>query len=134
MKYKAGDKVRIKSLDWYKANKDKDGRIYCGDILFIRRMSRYCGKELTIKHISICIDAYEMTEDLDCFDWNDDMIECLVESASDNHDSKMVSLDKACEWIEKNFRSDGYFSLYYVGGGIYTPKNIAKDFRKAMEE
>lgn len=43
-------------------------------------------------------------------------------------------IDKACEWIEKNFKSDGYFSLYYLGSRPYTPKNIVKDFRKAMEE
>ena len=52
----------------------------------------------------------------------------------DTNKERMVSLDKACEWIEKNFRSDGCFSLYYLGGGIYTPKKIAKDFRKAMEK
>lgn len=44
------------------------------------------------------------------------------------------TINNACEWIKKNFRSDGYFSLYYLGGGIYTPKKIANDFRKAMEE
>lgn len=49
-------------------------------------------------------------------------------------DERKRFINKACEWIEKNFKSDGYFSLYYLGGGIYTPKNIANDFRKAMEE
>lgn len=48
---------------------------------------------------------------------------------------KRKFIEKGKEWIEKNFRSDGYFSLYYIGGGRpYTPKNIADDFCKAMEE
>jgi hypothetical protein len=44
------------------------------------------------------------------------------------------TINNACEWVEKNFRSDGYFSLYYLGGFPYTPKNIANHLRKAMEE
>ena len=47
---------------------------------------------------------------------------------------KRKFIEKGKEWIEKNFRSDGYFSLYYLGCAIYTPENIAKDFCKAMEE
>lgn len=47
---------------------------------------------------------------------------------------KRKFIEKGKEWIEKNFRSDGYFSLYYQGTFPYTPKNIAKDFCKAMEE
>ena len=48
--------------------------------------------------------------------------------------NKQEFIEKARKWIEKNFKSDGYFSLYYLGGGIYTPKKIAEDFCKAMEE
>ena len=47
---------------------------------------------------------------------------------------KRKFIEKGKEWIEKNFRSDGYFSLYYQGTFPYTPKNIADDFCKAMEE
>jgi hypothetical protein len=136
MKYKVGDKVRIKSLDWYNANKDENGRVYCDYIGFCKEMTKYCGKVLTIMTIGnqdIGSKQKYFMHETDCaWGFTDDMIEGL---AGEEPQEKMVSLDKACEWIEKNFRSDGYFSLYYVGGSsIYTPKNIAKDFRKAMEE
>ena len=52
MKYKVGDCVRIKSLDWYNENKDEDGDIDCGDgMLFCDKMQEYCGKIMTISRI-----------------------------------------------------------------------------------
>lgn len=136
MKYKPGDKVRIKSLDWYNENKDENGRVLCSYIGFCKEMTKYCGKVLTIMTIGNqdigSKQKYFMHETDYAWGFTDDMIEGLAGEVVPQ--DKMISLDKACEWIEKNFRSDGYFSLYYLGGGIYTPKNIANDFRKAMEE
>lgn len=126
MKYKVGDKVKIKSLEWYNTNKDKDGRIYCGDIPFIERMSRYCSKELTIENVSICIDAYEMHEDPYEFDWTDEMIDCLVESASDAGDHTtptMIRLDDAAEWVKNAF-------VGTFGEGL--ANGIKDEFIKAM--
>ena len=92
MSFNVGDKVKIKSLDWYKANKDKNGAVYCGDIPFIKSMSKYCGKELTIARVfNFNTTTYEMREDMDKFDWNDGMIECLVEPAPDNKISEVIS-------------------------------------------
>ena len=51
MKYKPGDKVRIKSLDWYNSNKDETGRVMCDYIGFCKEMTKYCGKVLTIMTI-----------------------------------------------------------------------------------
>ena len=131
MKYKVGDKVKIKSLDWYNTFKDERGVVDCGQWYFDKKMSRFCGKIVTICESDDMFNWYRIREENNShIRYNNNMIEGLA----DEPQEKMVSLDKACEWIEKNFRSDGYFSLYYVGGGIYTPKNIAKDFRKAMEE
>ena len=85
MSYNVGDIVRIKSLYWYKTNKDKNGAVYCGDIPFINSMSKYCGKEMTIARIvEFNTITYEMSEDIHGFDWNDDMIECLVKPAPNN--------------------------------------------------
>ena len=105
MNYKVGDKVKIKSREWYKANKDKYGTVYCGDIAFVKSMSRYCGKELTIERIfDFNTVTYEMLEDPDRFDSNDGMIECLVEPAPDN---KIIS--RANEAVTKSFENGAKF-------------------------
>ena len=80
LKYKAGDQVRIKSLDWYNENKN-----HCGEIplfkpsgLFVPDMSRYCNNIMTIK--DICYGTcYRMKEDFWNYNWTDEMIEGLVE-------------------------------------------------------
>ena len=61
MKYKVSDKVKIKSLDWYNANKAEDGEIYLGSNTFVQLMSKYCGKIATI----ICAFHYGYALDID---------------------------------------------------------------------
>ena len=135
MKYKVGDKVKIKSLDWYNSNKDALGNIDCGKYSFIDEMVMYCGKTLTVECVHL--DSYDFIEDLYRFVWTDDMIECLVEPAALNESSKMVSLDKACKYLED--------VLYEVVTGVThvpdvmsvestTMEDFIKNFRKAMEE
>ena len=81
MKYKVGDKVRIKSLDWYNENKNKIGFICFNDANFIPEMSRYCGEILTINQI---VEEYKQYLVSECaFSWTDEMIERLVEEEVD---------------------------------------------------
>ena len=80
MKYKVGDKVRIKSLDWYNENKDEDGIVELSTHVFIPEMVEHCGTVVTIKDVFEDIDdnvVYYM-EDI-AWDWTDEMIECKVE-------------------------------------------------------
>ena len=78
MKYKEGDRVKIKSLDWYNENKDEYGYVRCIDFLFTPEHSKYCGCEFTISHITeFQIPSYLMESN--GHEWTDEMIEGLVE-------------------------------------------------------
>ena len=79
MKYKVGDKVRIKSIDWYNENKDELGYIDCSKHLFYPLMSQYCGNIFTIS--DVYSDFYLMSEN--GYEWTDEMIEGLVEEATE---------------------------------------------------
>ena len=83
LKYKVGDKVRIKSLDWYNENKDEYGNIRFRisqavyPIFFSKIMSEFCGKIVTVKKIND--GSYYMKETSNCEFWTDEMIEGLAE-------------------------------------------------------
>lgn len=100
MKYKVGDKVRIKNLEWYKnAVKDKDGCVECKlCYLFFPEMSKYCGDVMTIEYLNPEYDpqSYAFAED-DGWSWTDEMIEGLVEPAP-----VMVNLNKVEKYLREN--------------------------------
>ena len=100
MRFKVGDRVRIKSLDWYNANKN-----HCGEIplfkpsgLFVPDMSRYCNNIMTIK--DICYGTcYRMKEDFWNYNWTDGMIEGLVEEENTlSKNAKLVS-ERLAEYV-----------------------------------
>lgn len=78
-KYKVGDKVQIKSLDFYNENKNILGNVECGDALMTIEKARFCGKIVTISSISDVTDTYGIEEDNGLWKWTDEMIERLVE-------------------------------------------------------
>ena len=73
-KLEVGQKVVIKSSEWYNSKKDKNGDIRLAEEVFIEEMAKYCGKTATI------LDAFEDLDggsdatmyliDLDEGDWN----------------------------------------------------------------
>ena len=78
LKYKVGDKVRIKSIDWYEKNKDiLCGDILCGEHYFVEGMKKFCSEIFEIS--DIVVDGYLMLEDIDDYIWTDEMIECKLE-------------------------------------------------------
>lgn len=119
MKFKVGDKVKIKSFDWYYSNSDCMGDIQCGDWYFTLSQASYCGKVLTIS--AICDDFYMMKGI--GHHWTDEMIECLVDESQE----KMVSLEDVCKWLE-NINTDDY-----MDSGIFQMYDMIQDLRKVME-
>jgi hypothetical protein len=77
MRFKVGDKVRIKSLDWYNENKDKNGHVKCGTATFDVNMQIYCGSITTIYAVDEI--GYDLDVDWGQNVWTDEMIEGLVE-------------------------------------------------------
>ena len=82
MKYKVGDKVRIKNLDWYNQNKDEDDNVPLiestnSDYNFVEAMRGFCGKVMTISSVNSYY--YDMAEDDGDYYWTDEMIEGLAE-------------------------------------------------------
>ena len=57
LKYKMGDRVRLKDIDWYHANKNGDGCVVISDdgymynLHFTKNDAQYCGKVFTISDI-----------------------------------------------------------------------------------
>lgn len=83
-KYKIGDKVRIKSIEWYNQNKEEHGLIINGaekSNVFCSGMLPYCGKVLTVKAIypngtySLTDDAGIGESDLYMWSWEEWMFE-----------------------------------------------------------
>jgi hypothetical protein len=75
MKFKVGDKVRVKSLEWYNENKNAKGRVYkdgISDIYFTEGMTFWCGKIVQIE--KIYGDTYYLVDGSFCH-WQDWMFE-----------------------------------------------------------
>lgn len=106
MKYKVGDKVRIKNLDWYNQNKDvsliESTNSYYN---FIEVMQDFCGKVMTIS--SVNNDYYDMVEDAGEYFWTDEMIEGLVEEESE----KKLSDES---WKPSKEEMDVLYGLAYI--------------------
>ena len=130
MKYKKGDRVKIKSLDWYNENKDQHGRVACGYHVFTEDMSKFCGYTMIVCNRT---NLGVMTMGGSASYWTDEMIECLA----DEPQEKMVSLDKVCEWLENKCENKREYISGLFGGPCSINiifENISKDLRKAMEE
>ena len=72
IKYNVGDRVVVKSLEWYDRHKDRNGNVNVPQC-FVSGMSRFCGQVLTICCVhSSCYSVVEAG-----FSWSDEMFEGL---------------------------------------------------------
>ena len=130
MKFKVGDKVKIKSLDWYNENQDSLGDVDCGCEIFLKEMAQYCGKIMTIFK-TFDDDTYVMVEDVeDEYFWCDEMIEGLADESQE----KMVSLDKVKGWIKENMYECDSGDEKWVNTYFHTFEEMFNDFDNAMEK
>lgn len=74
VKYKFGDKVIVKSLDWYNENKDAFGNVKV-PCTFVEEMCKYCGNIFTIQNVGP--NHYTLKEV--GYAWSDEMFEGLAE-------------------------------------------------------
>ena len=126
MKYKVGDKVKIKGLDWYYSNSDCMGNVNCGDLNFTTLQTSYCGKTLEI--LSVC-DGYYIMKTVGHL-WTDDMFEGIADVEPQE---KMVSLEQVCECLKNTIDDD----VLVKCGSVIKCMDIDEFilyFRKTMEE
>ena len=106
MEYKVGDKVRIKSLEWYKsADKNEDGHIegYNG-VLFTMGMTKYCGCDAKIIEVRSSSEWKGFAKlDIDGCDWSwyDWMFEENISENETDYDYEQLK-EIAIELIRAN--------------------------------
>ena len=80
-KLELGQKVTIKSLEWYNSNKDDSKTIKLSTESFVEDMSEYCGKTATIVDVFKDLDGvddnimYRIDLDNRGWNWTDEMFE-----------------------------------------------------------
>ena len=128
MKYKVGDKVKVKSIDWYNANKNSEGAIIFPDFnIFDESMSELCGKVVTIEYCNAKHNYYDIEEDGKVNYWTDEMFEGL---AIEEPQEKMVSLDKVHKVFQEILVE---LCPELLGYGAMAVK-WENEFRKRLEE
>ena len=138
MKYSVGQKVKIRSLEWYRDNVNRYGIIECGKYEFFEPMNEYCGKVVTIKRIDN--DNYRIDTDKGAFCWTDEMIEGLAEEETliERVDDKGLPFN---EWLSHKgaFHIPDGYELKDENGNIINATKIVlekkkKEYPKTYEE
>lgn len=138
MKYKVGDRVRIKSLDWYNENKDENGSIVVSDLYFFNGINKHlCGTIITITNVHRT--CYEVKEN-DAY-WTDEMIEGLVEEpvlSAPNITEGVFVPEKDMKWVTEYILPDGYIFKDENGNVINATKIVLEkkknEYPKTYEE
>lgn len=100
LKFKVGDKVRVKSLEWYDSNKNAEGMVKneISHIHFSEGMTFWCGKIVQIKKING--DTYIVDGSL-CY-WQDWMLEDEVFNEEENKndmETKEMTKEEVLEFL-----------------------------------
>ena len=137
MKYEVGQKVKIKSLDWY--NRHTNGtEIDCGAYPFTSDMKEFCGQERIIANV--CQECYLLLGIDDKFVFTDEMIEGLVEEETliERVDDRGLPFN---EWLSHKgaFHIPNGYELKDENGNVINATKIVlekkkKEYPKTYEE
>ena len=123
MKYKVGDKVKVKSHKWYEENANYISEVECGNTVFIPYMESYCGSIVTISQTFNHIKCYAIEEDNGVHYWSDEMFE-------DNTDMKEFAA-KVLNIKDEIIVPDNCEVWDDQGNVIKTSKIIIREVKKA---
>ena len=158
MKYNVGDRVRIKSIDWYNKNKDEDGNIVFSSqvthfswrenvrTLFTKDMSKFCGTVVTIE--TVWTVNYSIVEGTHRYYFTDEMIEGLEEEETNDcekcgltrNSTRCLFMDNCPHNKQKNIIEipEGYVLKDENGNVINATKIVLekkkKEYPKTFEE
>ena len=96
MKCKVGDKVVIKSIEWYLTNADEYGNVDCGFYYFTEEMCQFCGDTMVIESINDNTKVISMVGDKHI--WTKEMIERVTGESVIN----ITQAAKICALTVKN--------------------------------
>ena len=147
MKYKKGDKVKIRSRQWYYENTNGCGNIVMKPQTFVKEMATLCGQTATIT----CVKerCYHIDIDAGCWSWTDDMFEdnnimekTLNITIPEWKKPKMTENENGwvIEWIKEEKSFDDYVESYRsfihseFGVELYsrTADNWPKEFKYGL--
>ena len=141
MKCEVGDRIRIKSIDWYNENMDRTGDVTCGNTYFIPEMVKYCGEIVTISSVLPTFEIYRIKEDGGMFNWAEEMIEGPVEKPvllAPNITEGVYLHEKDMKWTTEYILPDGYIFKDENGNVINATKIVLekkkKEYPKRYEE
>lgn len=135
MKYKVGDKVRVRQWDdMAKEFGESFGSIDIPHFYFSRNMEKYCGEVVTIEKADTC--SYHIKEDEEHWYWTDDMFEphkVTLARQADFIDKEAYS--KLIKQLEKQpiiFAPKSSIDGFKVSTGLIN--NIAKETREMVKK
>ena len=143
MKYNEGDKVCIKSKDWYDNNKDGYGNVHLNSKygwMFTEPNSRFCGKVVTI--LSKGTTSYAIIEDSCEGFWTDEMIECKVEEEASTKPEKLSThstfVETARGYLVEALSDLSVINVSHMSdlekSSLYCAKENIKDALNLLEE
>ena len=122
MKYKVGDKVKVRSWDSMAKQYGTDSRDDSIKVRhsFTRPMQKYCGKIVTITELKSCFNGYKIKEDGGAWIYSDEMFESAPPSTIViyKNDNEVIALDKSTGKMNKAICSPEDEFDFYTGASL----------------